>query len=418
MPTASRLLRTLALPALGAAFVAFWLSAEAGRLAAPGAAVALLVMLIPTALAIALARLRPEIALAVAVAVPVGALFGPLVRPDSTTWPVLEGALVVAFACGRWSGTRTRWTALVAGLVWASAVGFSLVFAGRWLSWIGIGELELHQQLALQWALTLAGLHAVLWVCFWTAGVALQFAKRSEAATEKLDRTERELLIAGYELRGMRERTEIAQEVHDVLAHSLAVVIALADGSRFLRAAKPESTDTALQRIAETSRSALGDLRGLIEGLTDDIDRPQPGLAELPALLERIRGTGAAVELREHGAPGGLSPAQELCVHRIVQESLTNVLKHGGADPRAEVSLTWDGPGLLVTIASRGDGVPAERTAGNRGFGIAGMEHRARLAGGWLTSGPDRDGSFRVTAFLPTTDAEAGARDDSAEDAA
>jgi signal transduction histidine kinase len=414
MPTPSPLLRSLALPAIGAAFLAFWISAEAGRLAAPEAAPALLGMLIPTAIAIALARVHPGIALAIAVAVPVVALLGRFARPDSTTWPVLEGALVVAFACGRWAATSIRWTALLAGAVWASAVGASLVFTGRWLSWTGLGDEWLRPDLTLQWGLKLAGVHAVLWVCAWAVGVALQFARRSEAAAERLDRTERELLIAGYELRAMRERTEIAQEVHDVLAHSLAVVIALADGSRFLRASRPESTDTALQRIAETSRSALGDLRGLIEGLTDDIDRPQPGLAELPALVERIRGTGVAVELRERGAPGGLSPAQELCVHRIVQESLTNVLKHAGEDPRAEVSLTWDGPGLLVTVASRGDDAPVERTAPHRGFGIAGMEHRARLAGGWLTSGPDPDGSFRVTAFLPTADTGTVAAEDAA----
>lgn len=418
MPTPSPLLRSLALPALGAAFVAFWISAEAGRIAAPGAAAALLGMLIPTALAIALARLRPGIALAVAVAVPVVALLGRVARPDSTTWPVLEGALVVAFACGRWAATRTRWTALLAGALWASAVGASLVFSGQWLSWTGLGENWLRPDLTLQWGLKLAGVHAVLWVCAWAVGVALQFAQRSEAAAERLDRTERELLIAGYELRGMRERTEIAQEVHDVLAHSLAVVIALADGSRFLRATRPESTEAALERIADTSRAALGDLRGLIEGLTDDTDRPQPGLADLPDLVDRIHGTGARVGLRESGAPAGLSPAQELCVYRILQESLTNVLKHGGPEPSADVSLTWDGPGVLVSVVSRGAEEPVDGSREHRGFGIAGMEHRARLAGGWLSSGRETDGSFVVTAFLPTAEAPPGRSSGAAEDAA
>lgn len=416
MPTRNRLLRTLVPPAAAAAFLAFWVVAEAGRLGTSADVIHLLAMLVPTALALALARARPSVALALVVVVPVLQLIPGLIRPGSTTWPVLEGALVVAFACGRWVSTRRRWTALAAGLVWALAVGFSLVFSGQWLSWTGFGERADDPRLALQWALTLAGVHAVLWACCWTAGVALQFAARSEAADERLDRTERELLIAGYELRALHERTEIAQEVHDVLAHSLAVVIALADGSRFLRASRPESTETSLQRIADTSRSALTDLRGLIEGLTEDTDRPQPGLAELPALLERIRGTGARIQLRELGTPAGLSPAQELCVYRIAQESLTNVLKHGGTEPSADVSLTWDGPGLLLTIASSGSGAPASTPAPERrGFGIAGMEHRARLSGGWLTAGADVDGSFLVTAFLPTVESSsAGAADEEA----
>ncbi|SMH29612.1 Signal transduction histidine kinase [Rathayibacter oskolensis] len=418
MSTPRRLLPPLLAPALGAAFIAFWVTAEAGRLGTSRDAIDLFGALIPYGLAIALSRARPAAGLALVLAVPVVQLIVVLLRPGSTTWPILEGALVLAFASARFGSDRVRWAGLVAGLVWASAVGFSLVFSGGWLSWIGIGENNDFPQLALQWALTLGGVHALLWACCWTAGLALHLAARRGAAVEQLDRTERELLIAGYELQGMRERSHIAQEVHDVLAHSLAVVIALADGSRFLRATRPESTEAALQRIAETGRAALSDLRGLIEGLTDDTDRPQPGLVDLPELIDRIEGTGAAVVLRELGAPAGLSPAQELCVYRIVQESLTNVLKHGGADPRAAVSLTWDGPGLLLTVVSRaGEGAAA--VPERRGFGLAGMEHRARLAGGWLTAGLDPDGSFVVTAFLPTAAAAAATEPrQSAEEAA
>lgn len=402
MSSRRRSLLQLAPPALGALFAAFWWSAEIGRLATARQMLDLAVVLVPIAVAIALCIARPALALGLVAAVPLVHLTG-LALAGSTTWPILEGSLVVAFAVARFGPARLRWVGLLTGAVWATAVGFSLVYSGGWLSWTGIGETWDHPGLALGWASGLAAAHALLWAVSWSAGTALSLAARNEAADERIELTERELLIAGYELRALKERTEIAQEVHDVLAHSLAVVIALADGSRFLRRTDPESTDSSLLRIAETSRSALVDLRGLIEGLTDETDRPQPGLSDLPDLVRRFEGTGVHVELRELGDRGGLTPAQELAVHRIVQESLTNVLKHGGTDTVASVSLAWDGPGLLLTVSSRpGDGAPAARSA-HRGFGLAGMEHRARLAGGWLSAGPDPDGSFLVTAFLPTT---------------
>ncbi|KQQ10094.1 sensor histidine kinase [Rathayibacter sp. Leaf296] len=408
-PRRSRPLLVALAPVLAALFTAFWITAEIGRLAAPGAALAFAVLLGPVALAIGLSSARPAVALALVLAVPVLQLVR-LPGADSTTWPILEGSLVVAFAVARRAGTRLRWGALLVGLAWSTAVGFSLVFSAGWLSWIGIGETFEHPKLALGWALSLTAVHALLWAVCWTAGTALQFAARTEAASERIESTERELLIAGYELRALKERSEIAQEVHDVLAHSLAVVIALADGSRFLRRSESDtagsgSTDTSLLRIAETSRSALVDLRGLIEGLTEETDRPQPGLADLPELVRRFEGTGVQVELRESGDPADLAPAQQLAVYRIVQESLTNVLKHGGTGPHASVSLTWDGPGLLLAVASRPGGEAPAAHPARRGFGLAGMEHRARLAGGWLTAGPDPDGSFLVTAFLPTTTA-------------
>lgn len=395
-------------PMLAALFAAFWITAEIGRLAAPGAALAFAVLLGPVALAIGLSSARPSVALALVLAVPLLQLVR-LPGADSTTWPILEGSLVVAFVVARRAGTRLRWGALLVGLAWSTAVGFSLVFSAGWLSWIGIGETFEHPELALGWALSLTAVHALLWAVCWTAGTAVQFAARTEAASERIESTERELLIAGYELRALKERSEIAQEVHDVLAHSLAVVIALADGSRFLRRSESDtasgSTESSLLRIAETSRSALVDLRGLIEGLTEETDRPQPGLADLPELVHRFEGTGVQVELRESGDPADLAPAQQLAVYRIVQESLTNVLKHGGTGPHASVSLTWDGPGLLLAVASRPGGEAPAAHPARRGFGLAGMEHRARLAGGWLASGPDPDGSFLVTAFLPTATA-------------
>ncbi|RIJ17675.1 two-component sensor histidine kinase, partial [Clavibacter michiganensis subsp. insidiosus] len=134
---------------------------------------------------------------------------------------------------------------------------------------------------SLQWALILSGVAASLYLAALGLGIALQLGGRGLQVRERLEVAEADLEVAGVELRIAQERSGIAQEVHDVLAHSLAVVVAVADGSRFLRETRPETTEEALREIAGTARSALLDLRGLTEELTDDAHRPQPGLADL-----------------------------------------------------------------------------------------------------------------------------------------
>ncbi|MDO9395472.1 MAG: hypothetical protein Q7T71_02885, partial [Herbiconiux sp.] len=156
---------------------------------------------------------------------------------------------------------------------------------------------------------------------------------------------------------------------------------------------------------------------GLLEGLQDgpaaDGLRPQPALADLPGLVERVAATGMRVELEHLGAPRPLTAAQELSVYRIVQESLTNALKHAGGQASASVSLSWEGEGLVLSVVSTGSGPAGGVVAGagagagggageGAGFGIRGMKDRAHLAGGWLTAGSEGEGEFVVTAYLPT----------------
>ncbi|MET3801242.1 signal transduction histidine kinase [Clavibacter michiganensis] len=349
-----------------------------------------------------------------------GPLLGLVAPPDSSTWPVAGASLVVAFAIGRTAGPAVRAAALAVGAFQAVCLGFAMSASGYRSAWQSLPSAAERDAVSL----LLAGLAAVFYLGAWALGVSLQLggrgmadrARRAMADRARLVRAEADLEIAGVELRIAQERSGIAQEVHDVLAHSLAVVVAVADGSRFLRETRPETTEEALREIAGTARSALLDLRGLIEELTDDAHRPQPNLADLPALVRGMAATGMRVDLRTTGRPGGLTPSQQLSVYRIVQESLTNALKHTRGTATVDVSFVWEGPGLALTVRSRGSEpgpvaepvstLPPARSRG--GFGVGSMQERARLAGGWLTAertdpeeGDATDG-YLVTAFLPT----------------
>ncbi len=393
-------------PAVAVAFLALWIVAEAGREHPAG----FWVWLALSAAAIALARLLPAVALALVVVVPVAQLLGVLSPPEATTWPLYGSAAIVAFFVGLGTGGRMRWVAPVAVVTQSLLVGATMVYRGDWQSWLGVARVasgSTYLPNSADTALPLVLIGAVAGLSGWTAGFALQVSARRRADQAQIAQAEVDLAVADAELAGVKERSAIAQEVHDVLAHSLAVVIAMADGSRFLRAAgsttAEERTDVALSEIADTARTALTDLRGLLEALHDDAgERPQPSLAELPALVERMSSAGMRVALEQVGEARALTPSQELSVYRIVQESLTNALKHGGKHPVAAVSFAWEGEGLALTVVSDGGAPPAAGggTGARRAFGIEGMKQRARLAGGWLTAEPDADG-FIVTAFVP-----------------
>ncbi|RFA12458.1 hypothetical protein B7R22_15145 [Subtercola boreus] len=414
MPALLKLLRPAILPAIAVVFLVLWIMAEAGRIHA----VSFYLALAAYAVAIGIAREFPRIALGILLVVPLAQAAGLLERPQSTTWQIAGASILVAFVVAAHASPRVRWAGLLVVVLQAVLVGFLLVFSGDWLGWAGGGLLSSPGEY-LRYAITLAVVGAVFCAAAWTAGFAMTVSARRRDDRKLLDEAEAELTLAAFELQGVKERARIAQEVHDVLAHSLAVVVAVADGSRFLRETKPETTDLALREIADTARTALGDLRGLIEGLRDETpDRPQPGLEDLPALTSRLAAAGMPVEVQAFGAPRPLTPSQELAVYRIVQESLTNALRHSGAHPAAVVTLTWEGPGLALAIMSTGDGVPpgsaagaSARSAGGApdarpGFGLRGMTDRARLAGGWLTAGPGdgaggEDTAYIVTAYIP-----------------
>ncbi|MFT7765974.1 sensor histidine kinase [Clavibacter tessellarius] len=416
-------LRPLLEPVAGSVFLVLWMIGEVGR--HPNLQdLGFYVMLGLYSLAIAIARVAPQWALGIVVVVPFLQMVGSaglsplqrLVAPlESTTWPIAGAAAIVAFVVGLTARAPVRFAAAGVGILQAALVGFAITSGGRWPSWTGYGETSIDRgSVSLQWALILSGVTAFVYLAALGLGIALQVGTRGVQVRQRLEVAEADLEVAGVELRIAQERSGIAQEVHDVLAHSLAVVVAVADGSRFLRETRPETTEEALREIAGTARSALLDLRGLIEELTDDAHRPQPNLADLPALIRGMAATGMRVDLRTTGRPGGLTPSQQLSVYRIVQESLTNALKHTRGTATVDVSFVWEGPGLALTVRSRGSEpapepastLPPTRPRG--GFGVGSMQERARLAGGWLTAertdpeeGDATDGHL-VTAFVPT----------------
>ena len=201
----------------------------------------------------------------------------------------------------------------------------------------------------------------------------------------------------------VEERARIARELHDVVAHAVSV-IAVQSGSlrRRLRHERPDEAEE-LRAIEETARQALGDMRRMLGLLRTDEDglalTPQPGLEQVGRLVEQLRDTGLAVEVAVEGEPRPLPPGVDLAAYRIVQEALTNVLKHAGP-ARARVALRYGDRELGLEITDDGSGTSANGDGG--GHGLVGMRERVALYGGSLEARPAPGGGFQVRARLPT----------------
>ncbi len=197
------------------------------------------------------------------------------------------------------------------------------------------------------------------------------------------------------------ERLRVAQEVHDVVGHGLAAIMMQADIALHVLPKQPEQAEAALTAISRTSRESLDELRATLGAVRrgDPDDRsPAPGLARLDALVDRTRAVGVPVTVDVAGPLTPLPAAVDLAAYRIVQESLTNVLRHAGT-ATAAVSLALTGDGLLVSVSDTGRGAPSPQLPG--GHGLAGMRERVSALGGSLTAGPRPGGGFTVTAKLP-----------------
>lgn len=385
-------------PVFGVGWGILWIIAEVGR----GPQIVYAMVLV--ALAIAFSRLAPWLSLAFSVALVVSQLAVPAIRFTETSWPAYLGLLIVAAELG---ASRVRLARQVA-LPFSAVAG---LFIGLLLSVpalnriLGAGVITERSASDPESAALIIGWTTAIVVIaagFWFIGFGIR-AWRGRIASEQRElEIEKDLAVAELELRVASERDRIAQDVHDIMAHSLSVIIAQADGARYLSDIRPESTNGSLAAIAQSARESLVEVRMLIDSLGPESDgHSHPTLAGLGALVERMQSAGLAVTESEFGDAGQLTAGQELAVYRIVQESLTNALKHGGADGSATVVFDWRGPGLALTISSLGAGTDAP--AGSLTRGIRGMTERARLAGGWLAAGPDEEDAHRfiVTAFIP-----------------
>ncbi len=296
-------------------------------------------------------------------------------------------ALVAVHALAAYSGRRAGRVGLALGLVGAVLGGNQVTSAAN----------------APREFLIATGLMAVSVAAAWVVGDLHRV--RGEQAQGLLERArmleverEQELRLAAGD-----ERARIAREMHDVVAHSLSVVVAQSDGGRYAGRTDPAAALAALVAIGETGRTALGDMRTLLGVLRQGHDAtlsPQPDVAAVSDLVHDVQATGLQVDLVVEGAEHPLAAGPQLAAYRIVQESLTNVLKHAGPAARAQVCLQWGTDALAVSVLDTGRGTAVVDEAGG-GQGVRGMRERVRLHGGALEVGPHADGGFRVHGVLP-----------------
>lgn len=212
------------------------------------------------------------------------------------------------------------------------------------------------------------------------------------------------------------ERTRIAREMHDIIGHNLSVITTLADGGSYAAAKSPERAAQALTAIGTTSRQALTELRRLLDVLREDLPgdpregaalAPQPALTDLDQLIEGVRAAGLPVRSTVNGRPDSLPAGRQLAVYRVVQEALTNTLKHGGPEATARVEVVYGDDGVRATVTDTGvgGGTPSVDSGGR---GLTGMRERTALYDGTLEAGPlpRPPGGWHVVLHLPKESAQ------------
>jgi signal transduction histidine kinase len=295
--------------------------------------------------------------------------------------------LAVAVSC---------FSAVVAGHRRAAWGSVGLLFAGhalivlwlyRWLPPPGDTASSWGQQLVI-----------ATWVVAVLAVSELARVRREQWAKERAERAQ------AARRRADAERLRIARELHDVLAHSISVINVQAGVGLALLDTDPEQARTALTTIKAASKEALGEVRQVLDTLRTPGDAPRapaPGLDRLPDLVEQAAGAGLTVEI--DGQAPRLPPGTDLAAFRIVQEALTNVVRHSGSR-HARVHLDHDRHALRLRVDDDGPATGAD--AGGSGNGLAGMRERAAALGGSIDAGPRPDGGWRVRAVLPLTTKE------------
>jgi signal transduction histidine kinase len=231
-------------------------------------------------------------------------------------------------------------------------------------------------------------------LAFWLAGVFVHARRRAVSLAARSAALQRQA-----EQAAAAERARIARELHDIVAHHLSVVVLVAAGARASGGADPAT----LEEIEDSGRRALTETRrlfGVLREPDEEVGRaPQPGISELPALAGSLRSAGLEVSLSIDGDHTALPPAVNVSAYRIVQEALTNVLKHAGP-ARAEVTVACAGSAVTIEVTDDGPGNPAP-PALTGGQGLAGMRERVAVFGGDLRAGPRPGGGFTVCARLP-----------------
>ncbi|GAA1128312.1 sensor histidine kinase [Arthrobacter flavus] len=319
-------------------------------------------------------------------------------------WP-LPGQVAVLIALYALAAYAPRWASL-GGLAVAS-VG---CFAGllRYSREYGISPLEMRDASLPLFVVIAVLIQALILLC-WTFG---DLARNRRLTLQALEDRARRLEVERQQERDLAaadERSHIAREMHDIVAHSLSVIITQADGARYASAHDAEVAPATLGTIADTGRASLREMRrllGVLRGDEETSTRPLPVLADIPTLIETVQHAGLSTGYTVKGTGRRELPAgAELTAYRVVQESLTNVLKHAGPNARAVVALAWTPRGLNLTIDDDGRGAGADPSSTGAEQGIKGMRERLRLYDGDLAAAAQAGGGYRITAFIPYTEA-------------
>jgi signal transduction histidine kinase len=292
-------------------------------------------------------------------------------------------------------------------------------YGDRWVSLAGLAAVELGSaavqltEVRFESPTVLSNglIFAAAWLLGHFVGVRRAYTARLEERTAELEERTAELERARAELARRavaEERLRLARELHDVVAHSISVIAVQSGVGAHVAGTRPEEAAKALAAIEATSRAALAELRRLLGVLRQDSDEPQgdlapvPGLADLDGLLAEVAKAGLAVRLRVEGTPSPLPAGVDLSAYRIVQEALTNVVRHAGP-ARAQVLVGYGDREVTVEVLDDGRGVAAPAGGGRVrvGHGLIGMRERVQVFGGDLEAGPRPGGGFRVAARLP-----------------
>jgi signal transduction histidine kinase len=322
-----------------------------------------------------------------AVSIVAAAMVGQAAVGGRLTQHAIGGLLALAllfYAAGVFLSERRAWLALLIGLV---AVGSGVLIGGERSSDFFFGATLLA---LLPWALGRIVRDRA----------AREHAQRERA--ERLDATREQHATAAV----YSERARIARELHDVIAHSVSVMVIQAGAARSVMDSEPERAETSLRSVERAGREALAEMRrllGLLDGATNARElAPQPGLADIDGLIASTRAAGLATDLLIDGEPSAVAPALDLCAYRIVQEALTNAIKHAGP-ASAAVRVHWTAGALELEVSDNGRGpaAPNGSAGAGGGHGIAGMRERAALHGGSIEAGGADGRGFAVRVHLP-----------------
>jgi signal transduction histidine kinase len=411
------------LDATGTAAFAFFVAVTATDLAGSDRGPATVLWSLATVVPLAWRRVRPVHSAVAVYAVALAHLLAgfPLLLPA-------DAAVLVAL-----------YSVTVYGPRWAHRTAIASTMLGCLLLATVVGLADAPETLGFLALLPVTVFLGSLAVAVWAFGLTRRYRRltvetlRDRARRLEVERDQQARIATAA------ERARIAREMHDIVAHSLSIVVAQADGGRYAAEQDPAAATRALGVISETGRAALADMRRLLGVLRDDPQvagaapggtaalalppgdapapsagsreaaghatasgaplAPQPDDADLEGLVAQAKDTGAQVSLVRVGTPRRLPPGAGLTLHRVAQEALSNVRKHAGPDPRVTVVVRWEADAVVLEVSDDGRGAAAEGTT--PGYGLVGMRERATMFGGSVTAGPRPGGGWRVRFTMP-----------------